>query len=78
MIALAAVIGLLVSPSAIGAGGKNAYNTHTGSPAEDTVQMPYVNLGDGRVLAQCAEYEEVLLTPKSDGGVEIVCAPADE
>jgi hypothetical protein len=75
-IGLIAVIGLLASPNAIGAGGKNAYNNPTGSPAEDTFQMPYMNIGDGRVLVQCAEDEEMLLTPTNDGGVEIVCAPA--
>lgn len=73
-----AVIGLLASPSAIGAGGKNAYSNPTGSPAEDTFQMPYMNLGDGRMLVQCAEGEEMLLTPTSDGGIEIVCAPATD
>lgn len=69
---------LLFGGPAMSAGGKNAYNNPSGSPSDDDFEMPYLNVGEGRVLVQCAEDEEMLITPLSEGGVEIVCAPAEE
>ena len=74
---LAAIIGLCTGAQALAAGGQNAYNNPTGDPADDTYQMPYANMGGGRIEVFCAEDEELVITPVDGSAVEVTCIAAD-
>lgn len=75
--ALATAIVLIATSPALAGGGQNAYNNPTGSPAEDTFQMPYANTDGGRMLVFCAEDETLVMTPTGDGAVELTCVAAE-
>ena len=74
-LALSAVVALTVATFANAGGDQNAHNNPTGDPPTDTYQVPYANVGDGRLMIFCAEDELLVITPVESGAAEATCVP---
>lgn len=77
-LALLTAIALVFSAAAFAGGDKNAHNNPSGEPDDESFEMPFLNMGDGRVMVFCAEDELLVITPVNSGAADAVCIPDDE